>query len=221
MSGPRTPRTTVRRNAPRAEYDDDALHAILDAGLVAHVGVVTPDGPIVLPMAYGRHGDELYLHGASGNALLAAAAGADVCVTVTIVDGLVFGRSPFKNSMNYRCVVVRGEAREVVDDGEKRAALAVISDHVTDTWETGRAPTDAEVRSTTVLAVPLAELSGKVRTGGPTDTAEDRSGPHWGGHVPMEVRFGDPVPDGGVDPEAAVPAGVARLRPGAAAPSTL
>jgi uncharacterized protein len=211
MAQPPSPRTAVRRNAARAEYDPVALLAVLDAGLVAHVGVCTPEGPVVLPMAYGRTSERLYLHGAVGNALLDHAVGNEVCVTVTVVDGLVVARTPFKNSMNYRCVVIRGVAAEVSDGREKRSALALISDHVTETWDAGRAPSDSDVRATRVLAVPLVEMSGKVRTGGPTDGAEDRAGPHWGGHIPLELRFGDPVPDADLAAGVPVPPGVARL----------
>ena len=134
---PSTDRVRVRRGAIRAEYDRDAILEVLDAGLIAHVGVVTDDGPIVLPMAYGRDDDWLYLHGSVANAALRAAVGQDICVTVTILDGLVVGRCPFHNSMNYRGVVVRGTARRVDDPDEHMAALRLVSDHVVATWDTG------------------------------------------------------------------------------------
>ncbi len=133
-------------------------------------------GPIVLPMAYGRTNEHLYLHGAAGNAMLRHAVDEDLCATVTIVDGLIVARSPFHNSMNYRSVVVRGVATAVEGSEAKRAALRLVSNRVVETWETGRAPTDAEIRRTLVLRVPLVEMSGKVRTGGPRDETEDLEG---------------------------------------------
>src|SRR3954451_19733666 len=156
---PASERVRLRRGANRAEYDRAAILAVLDAGMVAHVGVVTDDGPIVLPMAYGRTDEWLYVHGSVANAALRAAAGQDVCITVTIVDGMVVGRCPFHNSMNYRGVVVRGRARRVDDPGEHRAALKLVSDHVMPTWGTAREPSEAEVRKTMVVAVPLVEMS--------------------------------------------------------------
>lgn len=166
--------------------------AVLDDGLVAHVGVSTPDGPIVLPMAYGRTATHLYLHGASANALLRSAVGNDICVTVTIIDGLVVARSPFHDSMNYRSVVVRGHAT-VVDGDEKRDALRIITDHVVPHWDAGRAPTDEEIRRTIVLRVPLVELSGKIRTGPPSDEPHDIDGSHWAGTVPVRSVWAPPV----------------------------
>ena len=193
---PASDRTTVRRGATRAEYGRSELLAILDAGMVAHVGVVTATGPIVLPMAYGRTESHLLLHGAAANAMLRDSVGHDVCVTVTLVDGVVVARSPFHNSMNYRSVVVRGLAEAVEDPDEKRSALRRISDHVVETWAYGREPADAEIRRTIVVKVPLAEISGKVRTGGPVDEPHDLDGPHWGGYVPLDTTWGAPVDAG-------------------------
>lgn len=204
-------RTRLRRGTNRAEYDRASLLAVLDAAMVAHVGVSTGGGPVVLPMAYARTDDRLYLHGATGNALLAAAVDHDICVTVTIVDGLVVARSPFHNSMNYRSVVVRGVATDVRDDEEKWTSLRLISDHVTPTWEFGRPPTGPEVRRTRVLSVPLDEMSGKIRAGGPGDEPEDRDGPYWGGSIPLERAWGVAVADTGLSPEVPVPPGVTGL----------
>src|SRR3954471_3369653 len=145
---PASKRVRLRRGANRAEYDRDAILAVLDAGLVAHVGVVTDDGPIVLPMAYGRTDQWLYVHGSVANAALRAAADRDICITVTIVDGMVVGRCPFHNSMNYRGVVVRGRARKVTDPDEHTRALKLVSDHVMPTWDTARQPNAAEIRKT-------------------------------------------------------------------------
>jgi nitroimidazol reductase NimA-like FMN-containing flavoprotein (pyridoxamine 5'-phosphate oxidase superfamily) len=216
---PASERVRVRRGAGRAAYERDSVLAILDAGVVAHVGVVTDDGPIVLPMAYGRTDEWLYLHGSAANAALRAAAGRDVCVTVTLVDGLVVGRSPFHNSMHYRAVVVRGVARRVEDLAEHADALRLISDHVVATWTTGRAPVEREVRKTLVLAVPLVEMSAKVRTGNPADEPEDLDGPHWGGWVPLHAAWGQPVAATDLRDGIDVPAAVAALQGRAVSPS--
>jgi nitroimidazol reductase NimA-like FMN-containing flavoprotein (pyridoxamine 5'-phosphate oxidase superfamily) len=191
---PNSDRVRLRRMAQRGAYERAAVYDVLDAGLVAHVGVVTEDGPIVLPMAYGRTDAQFYLHGSVANAALRAAVGHDICVTVTITDALIVGRSPFHNSMNYRCAVVRGVARRVDDVDERTVALRVISDHITATWDYGRAPTDAELRQTLVVAVELVEMSAKVRTGDPIDEPADLDGPHWAGRVPIVTTWGDPVP---------------------------
>ncbi|MDQ3739221.1 MAG: pyridoxamine 5'-phosphate oxidase family protein [Actinomycetota bacterium] len=209
--GPASDRVRLRRGAHNGVYEHEAVLAVLDAGLIAHVGVVTADGPIVIPMAYGRSDDEIYLHGSVANAALRAADGADVCVTVTVIDGLIVGRSPFHNSMQYRSVVVRGLARRVRDDAEHVDALRRVSNHVVATWNGARPPTADELRRTMVIAVPLVELSAKVRTGGPADEPEDLEGPHWGGSVPIVATFGDAVPSPDLPPGIAVPSPVAAL----------
>ncbi|MEJ7722143.1 MAG: pyridoxamine 5'-phosphate oxidase family protein [Ilumatobacteraceae bacterium] len=170
------------------------MHAVLDAGVVAHVGVVTPEGPVVIPMGYGRGDAVVYVHGAVGNAALRAAAGEQVCVTVTVLDGLIVGRSPFHNSMRYRSAVVRGEARRATDAARAHGGAAPHQRSRDLDVEHARAPTDAEIRKTMVLAVPLAEASVKVRAGGPVDEPEDLDGPHWGGAVPLISSWGDPEP---------------------------
>jgi len=209
--GPASDRVRVRRGAIRAEYDRAAILEVLDAGLIAHVGVVTDSGPIVLPMAYGRNDEWLYLHGSAANAALRAAAGRDVCVTVTIVDGFVVGRSPFHNSMNYRGVVIRGTARSVDDGGEHLEALRLVSDHVVATWAAGRPPTELEIRKTMVIAVPLLEMSAKIRTGDPIDEAEDLNGPHWAGHVPIRSVWEEAVPASDLPEGIDVPPAIASL----------
>ena len=209
--GPSSDRVRVRRGAIRAEYDRDAIFRVLDAGLIAHVGVTTDSGPIVLPMAYGRTDDWLYLHGSAANAALRAAVDCDVCVTITIVDGIVVGRSPFHNSMNYRGVVIRGTARLVDDRDEHVDALRLVSDHVVATWDSGRPPTDLEIRKTMVIAVPLVELSAKIRTGDPIDEPEDLDGPHWGGHIPIRSVWEAAVPARDLFDEVEVPSAIASL----------
>lgn len=210
-TGPPSERTTVRRGAHRADYRPDTVREILRAGTVAHVGVSGDDGPIVLPMAYGVVGDHLYLHGASANALLRGAHDVEICVTVTLLDGLVIARSPFHDSMNYRCVVMRGRARTVTDAGERMRALRAITDHVVEHFDQGRPPNDAELRRTRVLAVGLAEASAKVRRGDPVDDAEDLDGPHWAGTVAVATTFGAPLPAADLTAGIAVPTTVAAL----------
>ncbi len=194
---PASDRVRLRRGAHLGHYGHDDVLAVLDAGLVAHVGVTTPDGPMVLPTAYGHDGSRLYVHGAVANAALRAAVGHDVCVTVTILDGVIFGRSAFHNSMQYRSAVIRGTARPITDPAEQRRALQLISDHVAASWDSARSAHDAEIRRTMVVAVELLEASVKIRTGGPMDEPEDVDGPHWGGHVPIRTTFGhlEPSPD--------------------------
>ena len=186
----------MRRGAKRAVYERSRVRAILDAGLVAHVGVITDDGPVVLPMAYGVRGHaddaELVIHGALANAMMNAGRSLDICVTVTIVDGLVVARTPFHNSMNYRSVVVRGVATAVHDADEKLAALKVVNDHVAAIWDTARTPSADDVKKTLVLTVPLNEASAKVRTGDPVDEDIDMDGPHWAGVVPLTSVWGAP-----------------------------
>ncbi len=188
---PPSERTRLRRHPERGRYDEATVHAVLDEGLVAHVGVVTDRGPLVLPMAYGRVGGTLYLHGAAGNALLRAAEDGPVCATVTLLDGLVLARSAFHHSMNFRAVVVFGTARRVIDEGEQRLALDAIVDKVAPGRAAeARPPTPAELRSTRVLALDLAEASAKVRTGPPVDDAADAGWPAWSGTIALTLVRG-------------------------------
>jgi nitroimidazol reductase NimA-like FMN-containing flavoprotein (pyridoxamine 5'-phosphate oxidase superfamily) len=210
-SEPASERVRLRRGAIRAEYDRAAIFEVLDAGMIAHVGVVTDDGPIVLPMAFARTDEWLYVHGSVANAALRAAVGRDICVTVTIVDGMVVGRCPFHNSMNYRGVVVRGVARRVDDPAEHLEALRLVSDHVMPTWETSRPPSATEIRQTMVVAVALTEMSAKIRAGDPIDEPADLGGPHWAGHVPVRTVWEAPVPSADLTPGIAVPPGIAAL----------
>ncbi len=201
----------LRRGADRAVYEPAEIEAILDVGVVAHVGVDSGDGPIVLPMAYGVADGKLYLHGALANALLRAGSGVDVCATVTILDALVVARTPFHNSFNYRSVVIRGTANKVDDPDEKVAALKVINDHIVDTWDTARPPSESDIRRTLVLAVPLTEASAKVRSGDPIDDDEDMDGPHWSGLLPLMSTWGDPVSAADLRGETEIPTAVVEL----------
>ena len=204
-SGPPSERTRVRRLADRASYEQATVYAILDEALLVHVGVVTESGPVVLPMAFGRVGDTLYLHGAVGNALLKASGDAEVCVTATLLDGLVLARSAFHHSMNYRSVVVRGQAR-AVDGDEKLAALTAVVDHnLPGRWAAARPPSPSELRSTRVLALPLAEASAKVRTGPAVEDPDDLDLEVWAGVIPLSLVRAEPEPDSGCG-QAAAPA---------------
>jgi uncharacterized protein len=197
-----TARTQVRRLPKRATYDKEQVHAILDEGYICHVGFVIDGQPFVIPTGYARFGDQLYIHGSAASRMLRSAAeGVDVCVTVTLVDGFVLARSVFHHSMNYRSVVVLGKARLVTDPEEKRAALRCFTNHiVAGRWEEARQPNDQELRATSVLALPIEEVSAKVRTGPPVDDEEDYSMPIWAGVVPVRPQFGEPLPDDRVLP---------------------
>lgn len=205
----------MRRGTNRAVYEPERIRAILDAGTIAHVGVATDDGPIVLPMAYGTRGDgehaEILIHGALANAMMRAGRSLDVCLTVTIVDGLVIARSPFHNSMNYRSVVVRGVATAIDGADEKSAALKVINDHIAPIWDTARPPSASDVKKTLVLGIPLAEASAKVRDGDPIDDDADMDGPHWAGVVPLTSTWGEPVAATDLRGDASTPEAVADL----------
>ena len=192
-----TARSTVRRGARRARTDRAELYAVLDAGLVGHLGVVLDGAPVVLPTGYGRVDDTLYLHGSTGAATLrAAAAGAAVCFTVTHVDGVVYARSSFHHSMNYRCAVVHGVPRTVTDGDERERGLTALTEQLAPgSWAATRRPDRRELAATAVLALDLAEASLKVRTGPPGDDDRDLAAPVWGGVLPVRTVFGEPVPD--------------------------
>jgi hypothetical protein len=194
---PPSDRTCVRRQAERGRYDGDTVAAVLDGGFVAHVGFVGDGGVCVLPMAYARVDDQLYLHGATGNAMLRALEGAELCVTVTLLDGLVLSRSAFHHSMNYRSVVVFGRGTTVTDPAEKERALAAIVDQmVVGRSAECRPPTPEELRATRVVRLLITEASAKVRTGPPKEDPGDLDPPvHWGGVVPVTTVLGEPVPD--------------------------
>jgi nitroimidazol reductase NimA-like FMN-containing flavoprotein (pyridoxamine 5'-phosphate oxidase superfamily) len=192
---PLSNRTTVRRGAKRAEYGVSQMREVLKAGTVAHVAVNTDEGPLVLPMVYGISEDTLYLHGALANSLLKAGADHQICATITILDGLVFAKSPFSHSMNYRSVVVRGQARVVSDAQETLRALQLMTDHVVPSWDVTRPLNDSEIRATRVIALPLTEMSAKIRKGGAINDPEDAGVPYWAGHIPLTTVFGEPVPN--------------------------
>lgn len=202
-----SPRTQVRRLPDRARYDQADIHAILDEGFVCHVGFQSGSSPVVIPTAYARVGDRLYLHGAPANAALrAAGSGLPVCVTVTLIDGLVLARSAFHHSINYRSVVIYGTAEEVTDLEEKRAALVAVVEHIVPgRTADARPPTDSELRATRLIRLPIDEASAKVRTGDPVDDDEDLDLPVWAGQLPLQWSAGQAVPAGGLRVDVPVP----------------
>jgi nitroimidazol reductase NimA-like FMN-containing flavoprotein (pyridoxamine 5'-phosphate oxidase superfamily) len=195
-----TPRTQVKRLAKRAVYDKLQVHSILDEGYFCHVGFVLDGQPYVIPTGYARVRDHIYIHGSAASRMLRTLEeGVDVCVTVTLVDGFVLARSAFHHSMNYRSVVVLGKARPVTDPDEKMEAMRSFTNHVVpERWDEVRKPTAQELKSTIVLALPLEEVSAKVRTGMPIDDEEDYTLPIWAGVVPIRTKVGEPLPDGRV-----------------------
>ena len=205
-----TDRSTVRRGAERARTDRAELHAVLDAGLVGHLGVVLGGAPVVLPTGYGRRGDTLYLHGSTGAATLrAAATGVPVCFTVTLLDGVVYARSAFHHSMNYRCAVVHGVARPVTDPEERLLGLEALTEHLAPgSWAATRRPDRKELAATALLALDLTEASLKVRTGPPGDDERDLAAPVWAGVLPLRTVVGEPEACPLLPPGAPVPAHV-------------
>jgi nitroimidazol reductase NimA-like FMN-containing flavoprotein (pyridoxamine 5'-phosphate oxidase superfamily) len=216
-----TARTRLRRHSERGKTDHADLYAVLDAGMICHLGVIYDGAPLVLPTAYGRIGDTLYLHGSSANRSLHAADGQQVCVTVTHLDGLVCARSVFSHSVNYRSAVVFGTARIVTDADERLAGLRAVTEQlIPGRWDAVRKPTRKELAATSVLAIPLGEASVKVRTGPPSDEPEDLESPVWAGVVPMAVSFGAPEPDPALRPGIGAPEHI-RVRAGMATDSRM
>jgi nitroimidazol reductase NimA-like FMN-containing flavoprotein (pyridoxamine 5'-phosphate oxidase superfamily) len=206
---------TVRRHADRAVYDRSTIHRILDEALYCTVGFTIDGMPFVIPTIHARVGDTLYLHGSRANRMLRAlAAGADACVSATIVDQLVLGRSVFSHSLNYRSAVIFGRARPVEEPAAKRAAFEALAEHVMP----GRArevrpPSERELAATALLALPISEASAKVRTGPPKDTDEDLDRRVWAGVVPLHLVPGEPAADARVvDDDVPVPAYVTSYR---------
>jgi nitroimidazol reductase NimA-like FMN-containing flavoprotein (pyridoxamine 5'-phosphate oxidase superfamily) len=192
-----TARTEVRRLPKRAVYDREAVYRILDEGLVCHIGFVAEGNPVVIPTGYGRKGDTVYLHGSAASRMLRTLGkGVNVCVTVTLFDGLVLARSAFHHSVNYRSVVIFGTATVVEDREGKLEALRVFTEHVAPgRWQEVRPPSDKELQATTVLALPLQEVSAKVRTGPPVDDEEDYTLPVWAGVLPFSLTPSLPIAD--------------------------
>jgi nitroimidazol reductase NimA-like FMN-containing flavoprotein (pyridoxamine 5'-phosphate oxidase superfamily) len=203
-----TPRTRVIRESERAVYDREVAYQILDEGFICHVGFVVDGQPYVIPTSYGRKDDDLLIHGSAASRMLRNLdQGIPVCVTVTLLDGLVLARSIFNHSMNYRSVVVLGTAVAVQDPVEKLAALRTLSGHILPgRWDDSRLPNEKELKATMALRLPIEEFSAKVRQGPPVDDEEDYAFPTWAGVIPLEMTPGRPIDD-------------SRLAPGREAPS--
>ncbi len=193
----KTERTTVKRIPKRGIYERETINAILDEAFICHVGFNISAQPYVIPTGFARIGDDLYIHGSSASRMLRNIAdGIDICVTVTLIDGLVLARSAFHHSMNYRSVVILGHAEMVTDAEEKYAALEAFTNHIIPgRWPEIRWPSELELKATTVLKLPIAEASAKIRKGDPVDDAEDYAMPIWAGVLPLTLTPGEPVPD--------------------------
>ncbi|MGA8430427.1 MAG: pyridoxamine 5'-phosphate oxidase family protein [Candidatus Sulfotelmatobacter sp.] len=202
-----TPRTRVIREAERGVYDREVAYRILDEGFLCHVGFVVDGQPFVIPTSYGRKGESLYIHGSAASRMLRQMKdGVPVCITVTLLDGLVLARSVFNHSMNYRSVVIFGKATLVDDTAEKLEALRLLSEHIIPgRWDDARQPNERELKATSVLRVPIEEFSAKVRIGPPIDDEEDYSFPTWAGVVPLEMTVDTPIDDARLDTKHRVP----------------
>lgn len=203
-------RTRVVREPQRAVYDRDAINQILDEAFICHVGFIVDGQPFVIPTSYGRDGDNLYIHGSSASRMLRQITqSVPVCVTVTLLDGLVLARSIFNHSMNYRSVVILGEAQLVDDPAEKLDALRALSEHILPgRWDQVREPNEQELKATSALRVPLSECSAKIRTGPPIDDAEDMNFPVWAGVLPLTLVPGAPIADEALPANVALPASI-------------
>jgi nitroimidazol reductase NimA-like FMN-containing flavoprotein (pyridoxamine 5'-phosphate oxidase superfamily) len=194
---PLTPRTQVKRLPKRGVYDRPSVYKILDEGFVCHVGFVVEGQPYVIPTGYARVADTLYIHGSAASRMLRGAAqGASICVTVTLVDGLVLARSAFHHSMNYRSVVVIGTAEVVENEQDKMFALRAFTEHIVPSrWQDVRPPDTKELAATLVLRMPIIEASAKIRTGPPLDDDADYELSVWAGIVPLRLTSDSPIPD--------------------------
>jgi len=212
-----TDRVRVQRLPERGHYDRETIFSVLDQAFLCHVGFVVEGQPYVIPTGYGRSGDTLFIHGSAASRMIRnLSGGIPVCVTVTLLDGLVVARSLFHSSMNYRSVVILGTARLVTDPEEKMRGLRAVSDQIfPGRWEEARLPNEQEFKATSVLALPIAEGSAKIRTGGAHDEPEDYSLPIWAGVLPLRVVSGLPEPDEQLPPDLAgrTPAYLAGYRP--------
>ncbi|KAB8335294.1 pyridoxamine 5'-phosphate oxidase family protein [Scytonema tolypothrichoides VB-61278] len=202
-----TQRTSIRRVPQRGDYDRQLIYQILDEGLICHVGFVVDNQPFVIPTAYGRVEDKLYIHGSPASRMLRSLlTGIEVCVTVTLLDGLVLARSAFHHSMNYRSVVIFGTASLVQDAEQKLEALRAFTEHIVpERWAEVRPPNRQELQGTLVLSLPITEASAKVRTGPPLDDEEDYSLPVWAGVLPLQLVAGDAIADSRLHTETALP----------------
>ena len=216
---PSSERSTVRRLPERGGYDRDVIDQILDEALICHLAFETDQGPFAIPTIHARLDDVLYLHGSHASRMMRSTVGEQVCVTVTIVDGIVAARSAFHHSLNYRSVMVFGVPRIVDDPEERIAAFAAITSHVIPgRWDEARRPNEKEDKGTKLLALDIAEASAKVRTGPPGDDLEDMSLGIWAGVIPLSIQAGDPIPAPDLETGVDVPPSVATYRPSTRSP---
>jgi len=203
-----TARTRVIRESERGVYDRETAYKILDEAFLCHVGFAVDGQPFVIPTSFGRKGDDLYIHGSAASRMLRQMKeSVPVCITVTLLDGLVLARSIFNHSMNYRSVVILGKATLVDDPEEKLEALRILSEHIIPgRWDDCRGPNERELKATSVLKVPIDEFSAKVRQGPAIDDEPDYAFPTWAGVLPLETKPGAPITDARLDPKKAVPA---------------
>jgi len=213
---PQTPRTTLKRLAKRGSHERETINQILDEGFICHVGFAIEGQPYVIPTGYARIDDKLIIHGSQASRMLRALkAGIDMCVTVTLIDGLVLARSAFHHSMNYRSVVIFGRATLIEEREEKLAALFALSEHmIPGRWQEAREPTETELQQTTVLSLPIEEASAKIRRGPPLDDEEDYAMNIWAGVLPMQLTTGEPIADPRLPPNIEVPDYVISYRRG-------
>ena len=211
-----TKRTTVKRLPARGHYDRETINSILDEGFICHVGFNVDGQPYVIPTGYARVGDDLYIHGSSASRMLRnISQGVNVCVTVTLIDGLVLARSAFHHSMNYRSVVILGKVEPVLDPDEKNKALEALTEHIVPgRWDVVRWPNELELKATTVLKLPIEEASAKIRTGGPIDDDEDYAMDVWAGILPLDLATGEAIPDERLDPSISPPEHVTTYKRG-------
>jgi nitroimidazol reductase NimA-like FMN-containing flavoprotein (pyridoxamine 5'-phosphate oxidase superfamily) len=204
---PQTPRTTLKRLPKRGSYDREVINSILDEGFICHVGFAVEGKPFVIPTGYARVDDRLLIHGSQASRMLRTLSeGIELCITVTLLDGLVLARSAFHHSMNYRSVVIFGRATLVEDGAEKTAALLALSEHmIPNRWRDVRRPNESELRQTTVLTMPIDEASAKIRTGPPLDDEEDYGMEVWAGVLPLRLVAGQPMADPRLPSEIAPP----------------
>jgi len=197
MTETKTERTRVKRLPDRGHYDRETIYSILDEAFICHVGYVIDGQPYVIPTGFARIGDDLYIHGSSASRMLRnLSQGVEVCVTVTLIDGLVLARSAFHHSINYRSVVVLGKAELVENTDEKNKALEAFTEHVMPgRWAEVRWPSELELKATSVLKLPITEASAKIRAGDPKDDEEDYAMDVWAGVLPIKLSKGEPVAD--------------------------
>lgn len=192
-----TEKTQLKRLPKRGNFDRETVNKILDEAIVCHVGFTVKNHPFVIPTGFGRKDDVLYLHGSAASRMMRSlSAGIDVCVTVTLIDGLVLARSAFHHSVNYRSVVIFGNAELIEDEAEKFEALRLFTEHIIpNRWNEIREPNAKELKGTTVLKLPITEASAKIRTGDPVDDAEDHDLNVWAGVIPLKLEAGKPIDD--------------------------